>query len=170
MSAGERDSTQDWLVPEPDQAGAPPIAGQGAEAPAADSPGRGSAGIDDRLAAVAASADAAGDLAMALEAGFGEICESSLEAASQAHAAAAVAERAGAAASAAQRRADEAAGRVEAALALLDAREQTAPREAPAGVASRYERGSLRSFDARAERVAQRLRELELRHLSQPTG
>jgi hypothetical protein len=95
MAAADRDSTEDWLVPEP---------GQGSQGSAGDAAvlTRAIGRLDDRLEAVAASADAAGDLA----------------------------ERADACASEAQRRVDAVADRVGQALAKLEARERATVRRA----------------------------------------
>jgi hypothetical protein len=131
MAAGERDSTDDWLVPEPGQGL------RGGEDGATLS--RAVRRLDDRLEAVAASADAAGDLA----------------------------ERANASADEAQRRADAVADRAEQALAMLEARERATARRAPE---AEREKQTLRSFDARADRIVLRLRELERRSLAVATN
>ena len=95
MAAADRDSTEDWLVPEP---GLGPQASDTDAAALRRAIGR----LDDGLEAVAASADAAGDLA----------------------------ERADACASEAQRRVDAVADRVGQALAKFEARERATVRRA----------------------------------------
>jgi hypothetical protein len=131
MAAADRDSTEDWLVPEPGQP----------QASATDAAAltRAIERLDDRLEAVAASADAAGDLA----------------------------ERADACASEAQRRVDAVADRVGQALAKLEARERATVRRA---TEAEREQQTLRSFEARADRIVLHLRELERRSVDVATN
>jgi hypothetical protein len=132
VAAADRDSTEDWLVPE---SGLGPPGSNGDPADLTRAIGR----LDDRLEAVAASADAAGDLA----------------------------EQADAAASQAQRRVEAVADRVGQALAKLEARERATVRRA---TEAEHEQQTLRSFEARADRVVLRLRELERRSLDLATN
>jgi len=151
MAGPDRETTQDWFVPED---------------------GGTLERLDWRIEAVAASVDAWAGLVAAVAEELGRVHDASLEASAQGEAAAQIAERAAASAAgahllAAERsdrvdraevRVAELAAQVESALAKLEAREGATVRRA--GHAERGERG-LRSFDARADRVVRRLRELE---------
>lgn len=130
--------------------------------------------VEWRIEAVAASVDASHEFAETLEQGMDHLYKASLEAGSRAKAAAELAERAGSAAHTAQQRAEdgaasaaasadkvnELAGRVEVALVKLEARERATVRRSKE--AEREDR-TLRNFTARADRIVERLRELEER-------
>jgi hypothetical protein len=120
MEGSDRDSTQDWVLPE---AGRPPL-----------------------LSELEARIDEAVVTARASEAAAMSVGEAALEAAEQARRAAGIAERAAASALDAQRRV---------AVAPLGAGGPVAGR---AGAGDEDE--SLRSFIERANRIAERLREL----------
>ncbi len=145
MSAPDRDSTQDWLIPEMRAE-----AGSSAPPPEADFPAPGPASqpggskLADQIAAVAASVDAAGDLA---EAAAGE--------AARAHQ---VAEQGSQRAGQALERVEAVEGRLDQTLAALEAAER-----AQVHRAAETDPDPLRRFEARADRVAQRLRDLERR-------
>jgi predicted phage tail protein len=159
MAGPDRERTQDWLVPEQAR-------------PLGDDVNKALKRLDWRIEAVAASVDGCAGLVAAVAEELDRVQEAGLEAASQGKAAAEIAERAAASAAgahllAAERsdRVDRAearmadlTGRVEAALAKLEAGEQATVRRAEQ--AERDER-NLRSFDERADRVIRRLRDLE---------
>lgn len=150
MPEPDRDTTQDWLIPEMRTSAVPALAPFEAEEPSRDAPEPASAPAGNRvvhqIAAVAASADAAGALAEA--------------AAASAQRARDQAEQGSRRADQALERAEEVAGRLDQALAALEADERT--RIHRAGEVD-GDPDPLRRFEARADRVAQRLRDLERR-------
>jgi hypothetical protein len=172
MVGPDRESRQDWLVPElggPAAASAEGLAGgPGERSP----PMRARKRLDWRIEAAAASVDAWAGLLSAVAEELDRVHEASTDAAVRSAAAAEIAERAAASAAGAhalaaersdrvdraEARVGDLAVRVEAALAELEAGERATVRRSEQ--AERGER-SLRSFAERAERVVRLLREAE---------
>jgi peptidoglycan DL-endopeptidase CwlO len=102
--------------------------------------------IEWQIDAVATSVDASADYTASVERSIGRLHEDSAEASARAEAAAEVV--------------TELSGRVESALAKLEAREQATARRADE---AEREQRTLRSFTARADRIVDRLRDLEAR-------
>lgn len=169
MAGSDRESTQDRVVPERGGPEAPAAGdGVGERSP----PRRAAKRLDWRIEAVTASVDTWAGLVAALAEELDRVHEASLEAAAQGSAAAEIAERAAVAAAGAQllaaersQRVDRAearvtdlAGRVDQALAKLEAGEQATVRRAERAT---EDESSLRSFEERADRVVRLLREAE---------